>query len=136
MHPPARVNSDYSKASAYQLASVNYTLRQKMWAGWSGLKVTWRCKTYLGIYPRTLCHNQTTAGIEKKVIMIQERKRLFRTIKKGDPPVEAACPSLWQAAEAAHNRNSNLRIDNSHRNRDHCSHLDNPHNRNSRNHNL
>lgn len=57
-------------------------------------------------------------------------------VKKSDPPVEAACLSLWQAAEVAHIQNSNLRIDNSHRNMDHCSHLDNPRNRNSRNHNL
>ena len=61
---------------------------------------------------------------------------LIRRLGTIDPPAEAACPSLWQVVEAADNQNSNPRNDNSHRNMDHCSHLDNPHTRNSRNHNL
>lgn len=67
---------------------------------------------------------------------MNEKDDLERLIKSSDPPAEAACPSLWQVVEAEDNRNSNPRNDNSHRNMDHCSHLDNPHTRNSRNHNL
>lgn len=120
-----------------------------MGRGWSGQEVNWidvqRIKRRIREHCATvklplICRKKKKKKRKNRNNDFRNKnflkQRLFRTIKKGDPPVEAACLSLWQAAEAVHNRNSNLRIDNSHRNRDHCIHLDNPHNRNSRNHNL
>lgn len=69
----------------------------------------------------TLCHNQTCKHMK---------------ITGLDPPAEVACPFLEQVAVVAHNHNSNPRNDKSHHNMGHCSRLDNPHNRNSRNRNL
>lgn len=57
--------------------------------------------------------------------------------KLANPPIVAVLFAhvMW-VAEVEHNHNSNPRNDNSHHNMGHCSRLDNPHNRNSRNHNL
>lgn len=51
-------------------------------------------------------------------------------------PVLAADPFLSLASGPADNRNSNLHTGKSHHNRDRCSRLYSPRNRNSRNHNL
>lgn len=54
----------------------------------------------------------------------------------GHPPVAVADLCHDSEVEPVGNHNSILHICNSHRNRDHCSRLDNPRNRNTRNRNL
>lgn len=64
------------------------------------------------------------------------KKKTRANLIKCHPPVVADGLSLELAVAPAGNHNSNLRTGNSHRNKGHCSRLDNPRTRNSRNHNL
>lgn len=71
-----------------------------------------------------------------RIVHQKKKKKRNGKFHIGHPPVEVAGLSLGLAVRPAGNRKSNLRNDSSHRNRGHCSRLDNPHNRNNRNHNL